>query len=423
MIDAVDVFAELNSAFAGEPTVLCGARRQGRRRPDRHHPRGARRRHRGVSPPGDRRRRRQRGHRRRALHLRPDGAGARRARARAARRPGGAGALPRRQRARITRCGRSASQQRGRRARLDDAAGHRRARRRLRPGAHRRTAGRAGRQRPPDRRCTSPTADQMHDFRTIQDHARPDTTSDLLFKGAVAGHGPQRLHRADPRSATRRQGTNAFQTNRNLKLSDERLGRERAQPRDRDQRRALQPRLARSARSTRSSASTSRAAACRPSVAERLIVLGFFDEVLDQLPGARRWCRGLRRQVAAKLDRRDGLMRHGGRRAVRSTSCAPGTAPQVRGRRPRRSPSCASATTSTPSATRCSHANVSLQRGRGAGATSARSSAGSTAARSRSSTGEPQTLPATQPVPVYDVRVDGDDVRESTVGPCRRVDA
>ena len=25
-------------------------------------------------------------------------------------------------------------------------------------------------------------------------------------------------------------------------------------------------------------------------------------------------------------------------------------------------------------------------------------------------TGEPQTLPATQPVPVYDVRVDGDDV-------------
>ena len=26
------------------------------------------------------------------------------------------------------------------------------------------------------------------------------------------------------------------------------------------------------------------------------------------------------------------------------------------------------------------------------------------------STGEPQTLPATQPVPVYDVRVEGDDV-------------
>ena len=29
-------------------------------------------------------------------------------------------------------------------------------------------------------------------------------------------------------------------------------------------------------------------------------------------------------------------------------------------------------------------------------------------------TGEPQTLPATRPVPVYDVRVDGDDVIVST---------
>ena len=28
-------------------------------------------------------------------------------------------------------------------------------------------------------------------------------------------------------------------------------------------------------------------------------------------------------------------------------------------------------------------------------------------------TGEPQTLPATQPVPVYEVRVDGDDVKVS----------
>ena len=30
--------------------------------------------------------------------------------------------------------------------------------------------------------------DQMLDFRTFQDHAAPDTTSDLLFKGAVADH-------------------------------------------------------------------------------------------------------------------------------------------------------------------------------------------------------------------------------------------
>jgi 3-phenylpropionate/trans-cinnamate dioxygenase ferredoxin component len=31
-------------------------------------------------------------------------------------------------------------------------------------------------------------------------------------------------------------------------------------------------------------------------------------------------------------------------------------------------------------------------------------------------TGEPQTLPATQPVPVYDVRVEGDDLIVSVVG-------
>ena len=57
----------------------------------------------------------------------------------------------------------------------------------------------------------------------------------------------------------------------------------------------------------------------------------------------------------------------------------------------------------------CSHADYSLSRAT-SGRTSARSSARSTARRSRSSTGEPQTLPATRPVPVYAVRVDGDDV-------------
>jgi Fe-S cluster assembly protein SufD len=40
-----------------------------------------------------------------------------------------------------------------------------------------------------------------------------------------------------------------------------------------------------------------------PSVAERLIVLGFFDEVLDQLP-APDLVPELRAQVVAKLDRR-----------------------------------------------------------------------------------------------------------------------
>ena len=79
-------------------------------------------------------------------------------------------------------------------------------------------------------------------------------------------------------------GTNAFQTNRNLKLSEhawaESVPNLEIETNDVRCSHASHGR----ARSTRSSASTSRAAACRPTDAERLIVLGFFDEVLEQLP-------------------------------------------------------------------------------------------------------------------------------------------
>src|SRR5258707_6946552 len=63
------------------------------------------------------------------------------------------------------------------------------------------------------------SGNQMHDFRTLQDHDAPKTTSDLLFKGAVAGtahsvySGVIRVHPGA-------KGTNAFQTNRNLVLSE-----------------------------------------------------------------------------------------------------------------------------------------------------------------------------------------------------------
>ena len=61
--------------------------------------------------------------------------------------------------------------------------------------------------------------DQVHDFRTLQEHAAPQTTSDLVFKGAVGGtsrsvySGMIRMRHGAKRS-------NAFQTNRNLVLSD-----------------------------------------------------------------------------------------------------------------------------------------------------------------------------------------------------------
>jgi Fe-S cluster assembly protein SufD len=122
----------------------------------------------------------------------------------------------------------------------------------------------------------------MHDFRTMQDHAAPQTTSDLLFKGAVADAakgvytGLIRVRKDAP-------GTNAFQTNRNLVLSegagaesvpnleietnDVRCSHASAVgPIDEEQRYYLESR------------------GVPPEEAERLIVLGFFNEVLERLP-------------------------------------------------------------------------------------------------------------------------------------------
>jgi Fe-S cluster assembly protein SufD len=140
--------------------------------------------------------------------------------------------------------------------------------------------------------------DGMHDFRTMQDHAAPQTTSDLLFKGAVAGTakgvytGLIRVRKDAP-------GTNAFQTNRNLVLSegagaesvpnleietnDVRCSHASAVgPIDEEQRYYLESR------------------GVPPEEAERLIVLGFFNEVLERLPSATLAAR-LRERLAVRL--------------------------------------------------------------------------------------------------------------------------
>ena len=144
--------------------------------------------------------------------------------------------------------------------------------------------------------------DQMHDFRTIQTHVGPRTTSDLLFKGAVAGRS-RSVYTGLIEIGHEARGANAFQTNRNLKLSDEAWSESvpnldiktndvrcshasTVGPIDADQRFYLESR------------------GVPPTVAERLIVLGFFDEVLDQLP-APALVPELRAQVLAKLDRRE----------------------------------------------------------------------------------------------------------------------
>ena len=130
--------------------------------------------------------------------------------------------------------------------------------------------------------------DQMLDFRTLQDHRAPRTTSDLLFMGAVADtshsvySGLIRVRRGAVK-------TDAMQTNHNLVLDEgahadsvPNLDIEENDvkcshgstvgPVDEDQRYYLESR------------------GVEPERAEQLIVAGFFESIADQvpIPGARR---------------------------------------------------------------------------------------------------------------------------------------
>ena len=140
---------------------------------------------------------------------------------------------------------------------------------------------------------------QMHDFRTEQDHAAPKTTSDLLFKGAVEDEA-HAVYSGLIRVRKGAGGTNAVQTNRNLVLTegaradsvpnleieenDVRCAHASAVgPVDEDQLYYLEAR------------------GVPPEVAERLIVLGFFDDVIGRAPVPALRPR-LRAAVAAKLE-------------------------------------------------------------------------------------------------------------------------
>jgi Fe-S cluster assembly protein SufD len=143
--------------------------------------------------------------------------------------------------------------------------------------------------------------DQMHDFRTLQDHIAPKTNSDLLFKGAVQNRA-RSVYTGLIRIRHDAKGSAAFQTNRNLTLSHGAWAESvpnldietndvkcshasTVGPIDDEQRFYLESR------------------GIPPEVAERLVVLGFFDEVLDQLPVGP-LATELRQQVSAKLQRR-----------------------------------------------------------------------------------------------------------------------
>ena len=124
--------------------------------------------------------------------------------------------------------------------------------------------------------------DQMLDFRTFQRHEAPDTTSNLLFTGALAG-AARSVYTGLIRVEAAARGTNAFQTNRNLKLSDDAWAESvpnleienndvrcshasTVAPVDPDQRFYLESR------------------GVPPAEAERLLAMGFFGEVLDAVP-------------------------------------------------------------------------------------------------------------------------------------------
>ena len=139
---------------------------------------------------------------------------------------------------------------------------------------------------------------RMHDFRTVQDHAAAASNSDLLFKGAVQDQA-RSVYSGLIRVRKEAPGTNAFQTNRNLVLSDG-AGAESV------------PNLEIETDDVRCSHASAvgpineeqryylEARGIPPQVAERLIVVGFLSEVLDRLPTPA-LVAGLRSAIARRL--------------------------------------------------------------------------------------------------------------------------
>ncbi len=147
---------------------------------------------------------------------------------------------------------------------------------------------------------------QMLDFRTLQDHDAPRSRSELLFKGAVEDDA-QSVYSGLIRIRPDASKSNAFQTNRNLVLTEGAEARSvpnleietddvrcshasTVGPIDDDQRYYLESR------------------GVPPEEAERLIVLGFFDDVFDRLP-VPSLVAPLRRTVVEKIEHRDAIAR------------------------------------------------------------------------------------------------------------------
>lgn len=143
-------------------------------------------------------------------------------------------------------------------------------------------------------------ADQHFDHHTLQNHAAPHARSDLLYKGALTGTA-RGVFRGMIRVAEGAQLTDAYQTNRNLLLSD-------------DAKATTLPSLEIAADDVRCSHGATvgqvdgaqlfylmSRGLSRPD-AERLLVLGFFDEVLGRVP-----LEGVRERIRAAIEEKVGL--------------------------------------------------------------------------------------------------------------------
>jgi Fe-S cluster assembly protein SufD len=142
---------------------------------------------------------------------------------------------------------------------------------------------------------------QMHDFRTLQVHEAPRTHSDLLFKGAVKDTAKS-VYTGLIKIGENATKSEAFQTNRNLTLSHGAWAESvpnleietndvkcshasTVGPIDENQRFYLESR------------------GVPPEAAERLVVFGFFEDVIERMPKSD-LLDGVRARVIAKLGSR-----------------------------------------------------------------------------------------------------------------------
>jgi Fe-S cluster assembly protein SufD len=145
--------------------------------------------------------------------------------------------------------------------------------------------------------------EQMLDFRTFQDHDAPHTRSDLLFKGAVEDSA-RSVYSGLVRLRPTAQKAEAYQTNRNLVLTEGASA-------------ESIPNLEIEANDVRCSHASTvgpidddqlyylESRGIPPHEAERLIVLGFFDDVFARLP-VPALVQPLRRTVIEKIEHRRG---------------------------------------------------------------------------------------------------------------------